>query len=585
MTGQAFLASYDYRLVILSVLIAVLASYTSLDLAGRVTASRHWARFAWLTAGAASLGIGIWSMHYVGMMAFSLPIPILYNWPTVLLSLLAGVCASAAGLFVVSRQTMGQPHALAGSVLMGGAIVALHYIAMSAMRLGAMCRYSPFLVALSVLVAIAGSWMALWFAFFFRDEAPGRWMRKIASATLMGTAIASMHYTAMAAASFTPTAMPPNLSRAVSISALGTAAIGGVSVMVLVVTLLTSMVDRLQEQKTLLDELFEQAPNAVALVSSYDRVVRINREFTHIFGYAPSEVLGRRLTELIVSQESQDQAYWGSVKRGQRVDKEEVCRRKDGSRLDVAVILAPFSLPGGEAALYAIYHDISERKLADDALRELSGQLLRSQDDERRRLARELHDSTGQKLAALAINLSVVGQFAAATNGQAQRALAESLALTDECLRDIRTLAYLLHPPELEELGLADAARTYVNGFAQRSEIPVELELSPDLGRLPPEVETVLFRVLQESLNNVHRHSGTSRARVHIHRSPASVTMEVQDEGQGISEGAWRDDRKPVVTPGVGVAGMRERVRQLGGQLEIHSTKRGTSLKVVLPLN
>ncbi len=109
MTGQAFLASYDYRLVILSVLIAVLASYTSLDLAGRVTASRHWARFAWLTACAASLGIGIWSMHYVGMMAFSLPIPILYNWPTVLLSLLAGVCASAAGLFVVSRQTMDSP--------------------------------------------------------------------------------------------------------------------------------------------------------------------------------------------------------------------------------------------------------------------------------------------------------------------------------------------------------------------------------------------------------------------------------------------------------------------------------------------
>ena len=153
MTDQTLPGSYDYRLVFLSVLIAILASYTALDLAGRVTVSRGRARLVWLTGGAASMGIGIWSMYYIGMLAFSLAVSIQYDWPAVLLSLLAGVFASVVSLFVVSRQKMGPLRALAGSVCMGGAIVALHYIAMSSMRVAAMCHYSPLLVALSVLLA------------------------------------------------------------------------------------------------------------------------------------------------------------------------------------------------------------------------------------------------------------------------------------------------------------------------------------------------------------------------------------------------------------------------------------------------
>ena len=157
MTDQTLLGSYAYGPIVLSVLIAILASYTALDLAGRVTASRGRARLVWLVAGATSMGIGTWSMHYIGMLAFSLPVSIQYDWPSVLLSLLAGVFSSAVSLFVVSRQKMGPLRALAGSVFMGGAIVALHYIGMNAMRLAAMCHYSPVLVALSALLAIAGS--------------------------------------------------------------------------------------------------------------------------------------------------------------------------------------------------------------------------------------------------------------------------------------------------------------------------------------------------------------------------------------------------------------------------------------------
>src|SRR5947199_6000543 len=153
---------YDYRLVAISIVIAVCASYAALDLAGRTTAASGRIRLIWLAGGAIAMGLGIWSMHYIGMLAFSLPVPVSYDWPTVLLSLLAAVFASAVALFVVSRQKMGWVRASIGAVIMGGGISAMHYIGMAAMRLRAMCTYNLALVALSVLSAIAISLVALW---------------------------------------------------------------------------------------------------------------------------------------------------------------------------------------------------------------------------------------------------------------------------------------------------------------------------------------------------------------------------------------------------------------------------------------
>src|ERR1700686_130246 len=196
----AITGSYDYRLVALSVLIAVLASYAALDLAARVTAAHGRIRFAWLLGGATAMGTCIWSIHYIGMLAFSLPIPVLYDWPTVLLSLLAAVFTSAIALFVVSRQRMGLMAAMGGSVIMGAGIATMHYTGMAAMRLPAMCHYSSFLVTLSVLFAIVISLVALWLTFRFRNDVKGKWLPKIASAVLMGAAIPVMHYTGMAAA-------------------------------------------------------------------------------------------------------------------------------------------------------------------------------------------------------------------------------------------------------------------------------------------------------------------------------------------------------------------------------------------------
>jgi PAS domain S-box-containing protein len=236
--------SYDYRLVTLSVVMAVCAAYAALDLAGRTTASRGRARLFWLAGGAAAMGLGIWSMHYIGMLAFLLPVPVFYDWPTVVVSLFAAIFASGVALFVVSRHKMEWGHALAGSAIMGSGIATMHYIGMAAMRLRAMHHYDPPLVTLSVVVAIVMSLVALWLSFHLREHAKTSWPQKCASALVMGAGVAAMHYTGMAAATFTPSMMPPDLSHAVHISPLGVAGISSVTLLALGLVSISAFVDR-----------------------------------------------------------------------------------------------------------------------------------------------------------------------------------------------------------------------------------------------------------------------------------------------------------------------------------------------------
>src|ERR1017187_7717382 len=210
LSGLAMVGYYDYRLVALSVFIAILASYAALDLAGRITSAQGRVRLLWLSGGALAMGLGIWSMHYIGMLAFRLPIPVFYHWPTVVLSLLAAILASAVALYVVSRERMGAWRAGVGSIPMGGGIAAMHYIGMDAMRLAAMCHYDNALVALSVVLAIVISFVALWLAFLSRVEKSGGAWQKIGSAVVMGATIPVMHYTGLAAASFMPWGEAPN---------------------------------------------------------------------------------------------------------------------------------------------------------------------------------------------------------------------------------------------------------------------------------------------------------------------------------------------------------------------------------------
>jgi two-component system, sensor histidine kinase and response regulator len=258
--GLPMIGTYDYRLVALSVVIATLASYTALDLAGRVTSAHRRARALWLAAGATAMGFGIWSMHYIGMLAFRLPVPVQYDWPTVLVSLLAAILASAIALFVVSREKMGVFRTVIGSLCMGAAIAGMHYIGMAAMRLPAMCHFSTTIVAVSVLLAVVISFVALWLAFWFRNDTKAIGWRRALSTIVMGAAIPVMHYTGMAAASFTASPyVNGDLSHSLSISVVGTAGIVVVTFIVLGLTLLTSFTSSLLPVKASLIVMFTMA--------------------------------------------------------------------------------------------------------------------------------------------------------------------------------------------------------------------------------------------------------------------------------------------------------------------------------------
>ena len=235
--------SYDYRLVALSVVLAIFASYAALDLAGRVTAAQGWVRAIWLSGGASAMGLGIWAMHYVGMLALTMPMSLSYHLPTVLLSLFAAIAASGVALFVVSRAKMSVGQGIAGSVVMGAGIAAMHYVGMAAMRCPAVIVYDRRIVALSIALAIVISLVALHLGFRLRDEIRTS-RRKVISALVMGSAVPLMHYTGMWAASFHPSGVVPDSTNAIGISTLGVVAITGGSFLVLGVAIASSFLDR-----------------------------------------------------------------------------------------------------------------------------------------------------------------------------------------------------------------------------------------------------------------------------------------------------------------------------------------------------
>lgn len=224
----------------------------------------------------------------------------------------------------------------------------------------------------------------------------------------------------------------------------------------------------------------------------------------------------------------------------------------------------------------------AELAAANESLRELSGRLLRLQDEERRRIARELHDSTAQNLFLLIAQLTRMRNVNAGSQPDSDNLLAQCLRLAEQTTSEIRTLSYLLHPPLLEEFGLAAALRWYADGFSRRSGISVDLDVDPELGRLPAEVELTVFRIVQESLANVHRHSQSPTARITVRREDGQLKLSVADQGRGIPHHILEFNRP---TPlGVGIAGMRERVRQLGGCLDLRSDSEGTTVTAILPL-
>jgi two-component system, cell cycle sensor histidine kinase and response regulator CckA len=376
---MALVGWYDYRLVALSVLIAIFASYAALDLAGRVTASRGRVRAIWLMGGASAMGLGVWSMHYIGMLAFTLPVTVLYDWPTVVISLVAAILASAVALFVVSRQRMGAWRAVAGSILMGTGIAAMHYIGMEAMRSVAMCHYDATLVLVSVVLAIVISFVALWLAFLARIEKKGSAWRKIASAAVMGAAIPIMHYTGMAAATFIAMGEAPDLSHAVSISTLGTTGIVLVTLLVLGLAVLTSTFDRRYSAQTLELEsaeqryrlLFERSMAGVMRSTLDGAIVDCNHTCARIFGYATCDELKASPVSSRYFDPEDRETFIARLKEEKSLTNyEHRLRRKDGSPV---WLLGSANLVEGKEGDPAMNEetliDITERKKADETFR------------------------------------------------------------------------------------------------------------------------------------------------------------------------------------------------------------------------
>jgi PAS domain S-box-containing protein len=361
-------------------------------------------------------------------------------------------------------------------------------------------------------------------------------------------------------------------------------------------------------ERNRLRESFTLAPAAMALLSGPDhRFTFLNSGFLALVGrQTDTQILGKTVRDAFPELEGQgfDELLKHVFETGEPFLEQErkvqlwrqgkmetifatfschAMRNVDGDiegillhAVDVtAEVLARTNL---EARVQERTAELSE---AEERLRVLSGRLLQAQDDERRRLARELHDSAGQMLAALKMNLVPLEQGIAAQNPRLGQLAANGIELVDELSKELRTMSYLLHPPLLDEAGLPSALRWYVEGFSQRSGIEVALEVDSELPRLSREVETTIFRIVQESLTNIHRHSGSKTASLHISHDPARTRVEIRDEGRGMEGDGSR--AKGPVRVGVGIQGMQERVRQLRGQFQIQTGKNGTGVIVVLP--
>jgi signal transduction histidine kinase len=217
-------------------------------------------------------------------------------------------------------------------------------------------------------------------------------------------------------------------------------------------------------------------------------------------------------------------------------------------------------------------------------MRTLTGRLMRAQDDERRRIAQMLHETTAQDLAALKMLLARLNRTSDRLSDGDRSTLAESVSLAEQSMTQIRTLSYLLHPPFLDEMGLLSALRWYAAGFAERSGIKLDVDLPERFERLSLDTETALFRIVQESLINIHRHAGSKTARIRLRRHAGTLVLEIKDRGHGIPKASLEHITSRGGVAGVGIAGMSERIEQLGGRLEITSGDRGTTVRVRLPL-
>jgi PAS domain S-box-containing protein len=384
---------------------------------------------------------------------------------------------------------------------------------------------------------------------------------------------------------------------------------------------------RLQADKAigLLAAIIDSSDDAIISKTLQGVITSWNSGAERLFGYTAKEAVGQPISMIIpLDRRDEETRILARLSQGERIEHfDTVRRRKDGTTLEISLTISPVRDAAGKIiGASKIARDIGARKrverelheseqrfrtLADaldtqvqfrtqelrrrnaeilqqsDQLRDLSGRLMATQDEERRRIARDLHDSAGQNLAALAMIVARIEDEAKRDPAQLSQTVKDVRDLIEGLSKEIRTTSYLLHPPMLDELGLASALGWYLEGLQQRSGLSIELNIPADFGRLAPEVELAIFRLVQECLTNIHRHSGSKTAVIRIVREPDKIYAEVQDHGRGMSPERFAEVQSQGAGVGVGIRGMRERVRQAHGELTVDSNALGTTITAIFP--
>jgi two-component system, NarL family, sensor kinase len=336
--------------------------------------------------------------------------------------------------------------------------------------------------------------------------------------------------------------------------------------------------------------LVETIEEGAATLSDDGTVLYSNKSFAAFFGVALEKFIGTPLQNFLSGNDAE---FLKTLIMGAKLAStrgEIRLQGKNGKPRTVRLTLSPNRELGLEA-ICAVATELTEivdanqaLRVTETSLRQLSARLLQLQDEERRRIARDLHDITGQKIAVLSMSLDRLARLTEQRKPEAKDSIKESREIVSQIGEEIRTLSYILHPPLLDECGLASAVHWYAEGFQKRSSIKLEVEVDADLPRLPADAETTLFRVVQESLTNVHRYSGSSSAKIRISKSSGEVLLEVIDYGHGIKSGTARAKLDGPAPLGVGIPGMRERLHQLGGELSVDFGTSGTRVSATLPI-
>jgi PAS domain S-box-containing protein len=333
--------------------------------------------------------------------------------------------------------------------------------------------------------------------------------------------------------------------------------------------------------------LFERNPAGIFLATPEGRLLDCNPSCVKILGYQTrADFLRRTVSDLLVSAIEWEAVLRQFKRRNHHLGRELPMKRPDGSSI-WALVSGCWIRERRISLIQITLIDITNRKKAERRRRGLSENAQRLQDEERRRIARELHDSTAQQLSALKLSLGVLRKSGDQLGSTGKRALLDCFAIADECSRRIRALSHLLHPPLLDEFGLWKALRSYVDGFKKRSQLSVELWVQPDLGNLdlPYKYAITLFRVVQEALTNAYLHSGSKTVLINISRSQNQIVFRVKDRGRGLPAKVTRAIQSgDFASLGVGIQGMRERILQFGGEFKVSSNVRGTTLSATLPI-